>query len=372
MRKIFSVFTVLAFSISMLFLSGCSQVQLASHAIKKAGPSSKSVGTFKVGSPYKIKGRYYYPQESYDLVETGIASWYGPNFHGKSTANGEIFDMYELTAAHRTLQMPALVRVTNLENGRSLVVRINDRGPFARGRIIDLSKRSAELLGFRTKGTAKVRVEVLKNESMQIAQAAKRGVDTNGFEVALNNKQPLPIQNYQRSALDSAPAATTVQPSTQAVTTNNNYQLANVPSASLSNGQPAVINTRVDMNRVEPLPANYQSARKVEPVAVEQLDTYIPGHTKDGNFYPDPVIAEAAVVPTDIFVQAGSFSSIENATKLSQKLATYGKSFVKPATIDGKQFYRVRIGPIEDVNKADAVLDLLSESGNNSAIIIVE
>ena len=118
-------------------------------------------GKYKVGNPYQIKGVWYYPKESFDHVETGIASWYGRQFHLKKTANGEIFDMNELTAAHRTLQMPSFVQVTNLENGRSLKLRVNDRGPFAHGRIIDVSRRAAQLLGFERQGTARVRVQIL-------------------------------------------------------------------------------------------------------------------------------------------------------------------------------------------------------------------
>src|SRR6185436_8353681 len=100
-----------------------------------------------------------YPREDQFYDETGIASWYGSDFHGKATANGEQYDMETLTAAHRTLPLPVIVRVTNLENGRSLLVRVNDRGPYARGRIIDLSKRSAQLLGVYERGTARVRVQ---------------------------------------------------------------------------------------------------------------------------------------------------------------------------------------------------------------------
>src|SRR5512143_1050585 len=100
-------------------------------------------GTYKIGAPYKIDGVTYTPQEEFNHVETGVASWYGPGFHGKSTANGERYDQSERTAAHRTLQMPSIVRVTNLDNGMSTVVRINDRGPFARSRVIDLSRTAA-------------------------------------------------------------------------------------------------------------------------------------------------------------------------------------------------------------------------------------
>ncbi|MCC6468173.1 MAG: septal ring lytic transglycosylase RlpA family protein [Alphaproteobacteria bacterium] len=190
-----------------MLLAGCAETQLASHIAKKT--SREIYGTpgamagderapqqaaayppgqripprpiYKVGDPYQIDGTWYYPKEDFQLVETGIASWYGADFHGKPTANGEVYDMNAVSAAHRTLQMPAVVRVTNLENGRSLVLRVNDRGPFARGRIIDLSKRSAELLGVYEVGTAKVRVEVLSDASQSVKEAALRGQPSDGL-----------------------------------------------------------------------------------------------------------------------------------------------------------------------------------------------
>lgn len=119
----------------------------------------KGGGTFKIGKPYTIKGVRYVPRHDPSYEETGIASWYGANFHGKRTANGETYDMHALTAAHRTLPMPSLAYVTNLENGRKVLVRINDRGPFKKGRIIDVSQRVAKELGFHGDGVAQVRVE---------------------------------------------------------------------------------------------------------------------------------------------------------------------------------------------------------------------
>ena len=119
----------------------------------------RSAGTYKVGNPYQIAGKWYYPSDDPHYQETGTASWYGPTFHGKSTANGEQFNENDVTAAHRTLPMPSYVEVTNLENGRKLVVRVNDRGPFAKDRIIDLSRRSAQLLGVEQAGTARVHVK---------------------------------------------------------------------------------------------------------------------------------------------------------------------------------------------------------------------
>lgn len=132
----------------------------------------KSAGTYKVGNPYQIAGKWYYPSDDPHYQETGTASWYGPTFHGKSTANGEQFDENDVTAAHRTLPMPSYVEVTNLENGRKLVVRVNDRGPFAKDRIIDLSRRSAQLLGVEQQGTARVHVKRIYPNGQQPAVVA--------------------------------------------------------------------------------------------------------------------------------------------------------------------------------------------------------
>lgn len=115
-------------------------------------------GTIKIGKPYQVYGVWYYPADDTGYDETGIASWYGPGFHGAYTANGESYDMDQIGGAHKTLPLPSYVEVTNLENGRVLVVRLNDRGPFVEGRIIDLSRRAAQLLGMHDQGTARVRV----------------------------------------------------------------------------------------------------------------------------------------------------------------------------------------------------------------------
>ncbi len=320
-------------SVVVLGLSGCSEAELAAHVAKTLPGSSGSKGDFKIGNPYKVAGKWYTPSESYDLVETGIASWYGPNFHGKKTANGEKFNMYELTAAHRTLQLPSLVRVTNLENGRALVVRVNDRGPFKRGRIIDLSKKAAELLGFKNQGTAKVRVEVLERESRAIAEAAKRGEDTRGVEVAMNE-----------SAQERGGYARVRQ---------------NIPE------QRAPIQTAQMQNSTE---------RAIVPQAVERealAPTSVPGHSVDGRFYPDPVVKTVPVAPTSIYVQAGSFGNMDNANNFARSLIRFGDAQVYPAMVNGQQFYRVRIAS-PNVAQADAVLARLADAGMSNAIIVVD
>lgn len=139
------------------------------HLSKDDTYNTRYSGHYKVGKTYKIKGKSYTPKQVNSYTKIGMASWYGAKCgsHGKATANGEIFNKNLLTAAHKTLQMPSLVEVTNLENGRSLVVMVNDRGPYAYNREIDLSEKAADLLGFKNKGTAKVKVKYLHKETLQ-------------------------------------------------------------------------------------------------------------------------------------------------------------------------------------------------------------
>jgi len=136
--------------------------KLSPRVIEYGDPVPKGGGVRKIGDPYVAAGRTVVPEEDPDYDRTGVASWYGALFHGRKTANGEIYDMEALSAAHPTLPLPSYVKVTHMGNGRSLVVRVNDRGPFARDRIIDLSRRAAQLLGIRRSGTGPVRVTYLK------------------------------------------------------------------------------------------------------------------------------------------------------------------------------------------------------------------
>lgn len=133
----------------------------ASPRITRSMRISKGGGRYLVGNPYKVAGNWYTPSEDPDYEATGTASWYGSNFHGRLTANGEIFDMNGISGAHPTLPLPSYVRVANLDNGRSIVVRLNDRGPYTHGRVIDVSARAADILGFRHAGTARVHVEYI-------------------------------------------------------------------------------------------------------------------------------------------------------------------------------------------------------------------
>ena len=156
-------------------------------------PVPKGGGTYRVGKPYTVGGRIYVPEEDPTYREEGLASWYGDDFHGRQTANGEVFDMTSLTAAHPTLPMPCYARVTNLGNGKSLIVRVNDRGPYHGNRLIDVSNRAAELLEFKGNGVARVRVEY-------VARAPLEGSDDRQLVATLRTGEPAPSPSLVRVA----------------------------------------------------------------------------------------------------------------------------------------------------------------------------
>jgi rare lipoprotein A len=148
-------------------------------------PVPKGGGHYTVGAPYVVGGRTYVPQENPSYRAEGLASWYGEDFHGRLTANGEVYDMHGISAAHPTLPMPCYVRVTNLGNGRSLIVRVNDRGPYHANRVIDLSVKAARLLDFHGDGLARVRVEY-------VSPAPIEGSDDNVLLATLREHGPAP------------------------------------------------------------------------------------------------------------------------------------------------------------------------------------
>jgi rare lipoprotein A len=192
--------------VACLVLANCaSSGKFASRVDPKYGVSSsprvvdfgepvpKGGGTYRVGKPYTVAGRVYVPEEDTTYREEGMASWYGDDFHGRQTANGEVFDMASLTAAHPTLPMPSYARVTNLSNGKSLIVRVNDRGPYHGNRLIDVSNRAAELLEFKGNGVARVRVEY-------VGRAPLEGSDDRQLMATLRTGMPAPSPSMVRVA----------------------------------------------------------------------------------------------------------------------------------------------------------------------------
>lgn len=298
----------------VLLVGACAQARLAVHAAKQAGnrggtPGAAATvspdgvpigpgGVYKVGSPYKVAGRTYTPRLDPNYDKTGVASWYGKDFNGLRTANGEVFDMNALTAAHKTLPLPSYVQVTNLENGRTLVLRVNDRGPFARGRILDVSRRSAQLLGFRGQGTAKVRVRVVAPPS-------------DGGFVAARTETP-----------------------------ERNRVAVAVPVGA------------VETDHLAPPDGVAETPRR-GPVLL-------------------PLVSVTNVRPTNMFVQAGAFESHTNATRLSDELSTGPRWRVTSVTVNGRQLFRVRFGPLQTVEQADIVLAEAIRRGHPEARIVID
>jgi rare lipoprotein A len=301
----------------------------AGCASEPSPPENQSVavppnaGVYKIGNPYQIGDTWYYPREQPDYDETGIASWYGPTFYGHATSDGEMFDANALTAAHRTLPMPVNVRVTNLENGRSLVVRVNDRGPFAKGRIIDVSEKAAKLLGFFDQGTARVRVQFVARADLPNGEPQPFGVGT-----------PAELQN----AVTAAPSAPVQE-----------QALAPIGAASAA-----------------PAPPSEQPPPEATPPAPLPPNT----NPQTGGLPTGNVIEVPVPVVTHLYVQVGAFSSYANASRLAARLGAGLR--ISPFQHAGQTLYRVRLGPFDQTADADAALARVSGQGANDAQIVVD
>ena len=300
--------------------------------------------SYKVGSPYQINGKWYTPRVDYDYDETGLASWYGEAFDGQATANGEIYNLNELSAAHKTLPLPSIVEVTNLRNGRALRLRVNDRGPYVDGRIIDVSRRAAQLLGFEMAGTTPVRVRILKEESIQVAEAAKRG-------------QTGPVRLAAAAVAASAPRQAPPPP----------VRTAPMP-------QPIAAPPVPEPAETEPPPR--------EPPPVEVAEAAPPPTAAPRRYWPAliaPAHAEtvhpaamSSGTSGRIFIQAGAFAVPENAQRVRARIAALGNVQVVPAEVNGTALYRVRLGPVANEAEADRLLNKVVGSGYPAARVISE
>lgn len=352
------VITVVLFT---ALLSACSGME-----DRQMGRGTGTPGEFKIGQPYEINGVRYYPKEDYRYTETGIASWYGPGFEGKRTANGETFDPNELTAAHQTLPMPSLVRVTNLENGRSVVVRINDRGPFANNRIIDLSKRAAQLLDFVNNGTAKVRVQILEIESRAIADAARRRgyvAPNTPMTAQVNRMPPPPVAEIPAGEMSSDEEIKV----TDAGVTSVESAPLDAPQG-IQAAEPQQVRPVMQQNSLK----TAQARAMPQPLVAEPKFKSVAGKSVGGRFLPAPEVKQVKVTGGKrIFVQVGAFSVQENATRLKAKMDSVAKASVSETNVGGKKFFRVRLGPISSVQEADRILAKVLPD-NNSARITVE
>jgi rare lipoprotein A len=364
-----------------LALAACAEKQTTPPGAEPAVSVERATGEYKIGKPYNVRGVWYYPKVDYGYRETGIASWYGPGFHGKRTANGEIYDQMELTAAHRTLPMPSMVRVTNLQNGRSLVVRVNDRGPFKNGRIIDLSYRAAQLLDTVATGTAKVRVEILDAESRQLAVIAQ------GREAALHAPQAVPTVAVESTSLE--PVSGLSQATQIAQRPIGDQKAGDLTRPKRGPVRPARIHrvaaggadSSPPVPRTRPLLASRSLAMASDASGLNGWDferQARPGENTVSRLkpesapWPDGTVTQLAVRRTNIYIQAGSFLRRDYAARLSIRLSVLGQTRVTEAQVGDRVFFRVRIGPIAAVEEADRLFDVLHTKGFTDARVVVD
>lgn len=415
-------------------------------------------GSYKVGKPYTVDGVTYYPAEDMTYSETGIASWYGPGFHGRYTASGEVYDQEGVSAAHKTLPMPSIVRVTNLDNGRTVIARINDRGPFVSGRIIDMSKGGARQLGIDLTGTAHVRVEILRRESEIVKQVALQGGGVSQQMAALASPSANPPDVLDAApgpmianapppsaspAASAAPASQTTRvasasqpiwspgdppPRVPMVTSDGNAASPSADSApvvsspvapvpvtstpiapppSADNGQIASVpvaapppssNSQLASSPVAPTPPVRQASWSPQELADtngidagtspqlasppstlgNQAATLSGG--SHGNA-PRPASVQnpaanprlAATTPAGqggVYVQAGAFSQLESAERVRVQLSRYGNASVSPVQANGRELYRVRLGPVSNAQAADSLRQQMLQAGYRDARVV--
>lgn len=351
-------------------------------------PKSTPSDTVKIGKPYVIDGKEYIPSAQPDYDEIGMASWYGPGFHGKSTASGEKFNENDMTAAHATLPLPSLVRVTNLRNGKSTIVRVNDRGPFSKSRIIDLSKSAAKEIGLKELGVAQVRVQYLRRETEEYVAnlapdkkernlALLRGEGAPGWEGNRKGAAAVaPVSTVQAAPLggievsDAQPPLTRATPAISPVAAPAPRPLM---MAAKENEAPVDAEIAEDMG-IAPLPQLQPQAQAIaaRPAAVSNrasplrnvlvADAEASERPKASS--PDVAVAHGSVV------QAGSFGSRANAEKRVQQLVAAGAFRISEIALEGKPLYRVRSEPAGNHAEAEALLEKVRAAGIDDATLI--
>jgi rare lipoprotein A len=356
-------------------------VKASPRVTNKRSNLPRGGGRDQLGKPYQVRGKMYYPKEDKSYKKVGAASWYGDAFHGRLTANGEIYDMTHLTAAHPTMPLPSYARVTNLKNGSSVIVRVNDRGPYSDGRIIDLSKQAADMLDYSHTGVARVQVEYvgrapLEGHDDQYLMASYRpgnaapdpsdGLPT-GVMIAMNGATPSAGQGASASPFpgvmtDAPPFAPAAASATQSVAFGNivlpefgpivperpqggptqlalatmSYSDERISSAV--NAFAALDGTRMSANDVA------QSWKRLNP----------------NQRPPDAFVAYIAV---------GTFHSKDEADRLSRTLSSVGKTTVDQSADGGDRLYTVNLYS-DGRNSLDDMLETAWSNGAPDAMTI--
>lgn len=314
---------------------------LAPRLVQIGEPAPKGGGHFKIGQPYEINGQRFVPRNDPDYDRRGVASWYGDLFHGRLTSNGEIFDMERLSAAHPTLPLPSYVKVTNLDNGLSAVLRVNDRGPFRKGRVIDLSKRAAEVLGFKRAGTANVRVSYLREAGLQGDDALERDyLSTRGYS-----------QYAGTRGSDGTPEVVI------AVAAPGEPKDPPIPERA----------HRTIVSAAQPASVSAAASDVTDGTRLAQLTS-----RRGAADITGAIGSSSPEEPNGPIIQAGLFRNPSNAQRAKQTLSGVGPVEIAPITNRGQIYYRVRVGPFLDGISAATALSDVADAGYEGARLILQ
>jgi len=333
-----------------------SSPRVASESVPKGG------GHFKLGSPYKVAGRWYVPREDPNYQEYGVASWYGADFHGRKTANGEVFDAKALTAAHPTLPLPCYAYVTNLANGKTVLVRVNDRGPYVNDRLIDMSYAAAKQLGYLDQGRARVRVRFA-------GLAPLNGDDT-------REKQFLASQERGQRPDQWAPVA----PARQYAAAESRYSGLPPDSSdrwSATAYRAALAGKTVQPPRPAPAYRPYvETASYTEPqpgqgrMALSAPQPFVPQRFAAASGDASGMDAGRAYGADRTYVQVGIFRDRSNAERLRRELGSLGPVEVAPLQVgSGSEAYRVRVGPFSQADASRAQSQIATYGVAGTAIV---
>ena len=380
-------------------LAACASLTTPKYSIATGGPAAdgstvrppSNPGAHGTNAPYQVGGIWYVPHEQPHYDETGIASWYGDAFNMKATADGEIFDMNQFSAAHTTLPLPSMVEVTNLDNGRKLTVRVNDRGPFVGGRLIDLSHAAAAELGYDRAGVAHVRVRYVgpaplagPDAGVRYAKASAPPAYASPIRAAsysggsLSIARPADEEIFGEATTPAvAIAPTPLVPRPEPVSVSS---LTPLPPAVRSTSAEVVATARppaasAPVNRISRDP--YISdvvARRVQPVGQRASLEAMSGQTlavAAPRAASLPVAVSAPTPPGKAYsIQAAAFSDQSNARRAAAQLASAGTVKVEPFERSGVTMYRVYLAGVSDEAEAQAVRDKVAAIGFTDARVV--
>jgi rare lipoprotein A len=404
--RLFRTSVLVTFAVSAAVLAGCASssksmtnkkrskeyfseskygVKASPRVTDKRSRLPRGGGRDQTGKPYKVRGVWYYPKEEKSYRKVGAASWYGDAFHGRLTANGEIYDQTHLTAAHPTMPLPSYARVTNVKNGSSIIVRVNDRGPYAPGRIIDLSRRAAEMLDYTHAGVAKVKVEYVgrapldgQDEQYLLAsyQPGNRAPDPSdglptGVMVAMNGSTPSAggqAAAFPGTLTDASPQATiaALQP---AMAQSESHSVVPLPEFG-------------PIAPERPLDGGAAGGTQVAFAIMSYADGRVKGAANafaalDGSLSQDRIIASwkaqsgsAAGEGSDAaYVAAGTFDSREEAERLIKALSGFGRVSLEKSDLEGQDWYTVNLYA-DGRTSLDGLLEAAWRNGAADAITV--